>query len=390
MQTSRLLVLNRLEKGPCFSMGNYQLPTFTTHFPWKPYAIFEVGEKQRPDNFNWGYSMKKPFIASVLAGAILLGTPAMFPNTTFAATVGEIENSVSLRTGPSTSDERIRYLREGEEVTILEKTNSYWYKVRDRYGNVGYTSTSDKYISVSSSNSTVSSGSSESVGEIVRSVSMRTGPGTDYNRIRYAQTGERVTILEQPNRYWYKIRDRYGDIGYISSSTQYINVSGGSAPAPKPQTSSSSTVPLSAKVEKLVSVGKSYLGTPYEFGSSRYDNSTFDCSDFVKTVFREALGITLPSDSRKQGEYIKNKGNIKTSWEDLEPGDIMFFMSYRGSSPSDYKGVDKLSERITHNGIYIGDGKILHTYSKESGGVRIDVIDGRQWENRFLFGGSAF
>jgi hypothetical protein len=32
--------------------------------------------------------MKKPFIASVLAGAIILGTPAMFPTASYAATVG--------------------------------------------------------------------------------------------------------------------------------------------------------------------------------------------------------------------------------------------------------------------------------------------------------------
>jgi hypothetical protein len=52
------------------------------------------------------------------------------------------------------------------------------------------------------------------------------------------------------------------------------------------------------------------------------------------------------------------------------------------------KGVDKLSERITHDGIYLGDGKILQTYSKDSGGVRIDSIEGTHWEKRFLFGGS--
>ena len=32
---------------------------------------------------------------------------------------------------------------------------------------------------------------------------------------------------------------------------------------------------------------------------------------------------------------------------------------------------------------------MLHTYSIESGGVRTDSIDGKQWENRFLYGGSV-
>lgn len=44
---------------------------------------------------------------------------------------------------------------------------------------------------------------------------------------------------------------------------------------------------------------------------------------------------------------------------------------------------------LPHNGIYLGNGKVLQTYSKESGGVRIDSIEGRHWEYRFLFGGST-
>ncbi|MNP51573.1 hypothetical protein D3C76_1459050 [compost metagenome] len=67
----------------------------------------------------------------------------------------------------------------------------------------------------------------------------------------------------------------------------------------------------------------------------------------------------------------------------------MFFMSYKGSKASDYRGINKSTARITHNGIYLGNGKILQTYSKESGGVRIDKIEGTQWEKRFLFGGSV-
>jgi len=140
--------------------------------------------------------------------------------------------------------------------------------------------------------------------------------------------------------------------------------------------------------EAIITAGKKYMGTPYEFGSSRTSTRTFDCSDFVRQAYLEGVKIKLPGDSRSQAAYAKSNGRIVRRWQDLKPGDIMFFMSYRGSKASNYKGIDKMKQRVTHDGIYLGNGKVLHTYSKESGGVRIDDFRGRHWEYRFLYGGS--
>lgn len=141
--------------------------------------------------------------------------------------------------------------------------------------------------------------------------------------------------------------------------------------------------------QKVIEAGKDYMGTPYEFGSSRSNTKTFDCSDFVRQAFMDGAGIILPKNSRTQAEYVKELGNTTTNWRQLKPGDILFFMSFKGTDRSDYAGIDKSRQRITHNGIYLGNGKILHTYSNESGGVRIDNIEGKHWEYRFVFGGSA-
>ncbi|BCG60440.1 C40 family peptidase [Paenibacillus sp. URB8-2] len=153
--------------------------------------------------------------------------------------------------------------------------------------------------------------------------------------------------------------------------------------------SQSTAVQTSNLRENVINSGMKYLGTPYEFGSSRSNTQTFDCSDFVRQAYKEGTGVTIPPDSRKQGAYVKENGSHTKNWQELKPGDIMFFMSYRGNNESSYTGIDKNTARITHNGIYLGNGKILHTYSKKSGGVRIDNIPGTQWEKRFLFGGST-
>ncbi|MEY8744064.1 NlpC/P60 family protein [Bacillales bacterium AN1005] len=105
--------------------------------------------------------------------------------------------------------------------------------------------------------------------------------------------------------------------------------------------------------------------------------------------FIDALGIKLPADSRQQGAYVKAKGAVQTNWKNLKRGDLMYFMSYKGTKSSSYAGVNKSTARITHTGIYLGDGKVLHTYSNAGGGVTISDIAGKHWEYRFLFGGSA-
>lgn len=155
--------------------------------------------------------------------------------------------------------------------------------------------------------------------------------------------------------------------------------------------SSSDPAPASDDIEKVIADGMKYLGTPYEFGSDRDTKKTFDCSDFVRWIFDETLKVDLPSDSRKQGAYVKEHApdTVQTDWHKLKRGDLMFFMTYEGSDASDYKKVNKAAERITHVGIYLGNGRILHTYSKDSGGVRTDSFEGTAWEQRFLFGGSA-
>ncbi|NOU93887.1 SH3 domain-containing protein [Paenibacillus sp. LMG 31456] len=297
---------------------------------------------------------------------------------------GEILSSVSFRTGPSTDASRIRFLQKGEPVWVLEKVNSYWYKVGDKNNVIGYVSTGSQYIATtygvieepiedlfpSPPNAT-----------IVSSVSFRTGPDTNAGRIRYLPKGEEVLVLDKPNEYWYNIQDKNGVSGFVSTSSKYITTT-----YVEPYKQMNPTV----AAQKAIDAGMKYLGTPYEFGSSRSDTSTFDCSDFVRQSYLDGIGQLLPGDSRSQSAYVKAVGKTSSDWNKLKKGDLLFFMSYKGYSASSYSGINKSTETVTHVGIYLGDGKMLHTYSQESGGVRVDSIAGTQWELRFLHGGSTY
>ncbi|WP_010271524.1 C40 family peptidase [Paenibacillus senegalensis] len=225
--------------------------------------------------------------------------------------------------------------------------------------------------------------------KVVSSVNFREKPTTNgNNQIRFLKSGETLEIIGQPNSYWYQVKDKNGRTGYVSSSSKYVTrVSSGSS-SNNSSSGSKSNASASTKVERVIKAGQKYLGTPYEFGSNRSSTRTFDCSDFVRRAFIEGAGITLPSDSRKQGDYVKKVGKTTTNWKNLKRGDLMFFMSYKGTSKSSYPS-NKQSQRITHVSIYLGNGKMLHTYSNASGGVRVDSIANKHWEYRFMFGGSA-
>lgn len=297
---------------------------------------------------------------------------------------GVIVASVNFRTKPSTSGERIRFLRKGEFVWILEKVNAYWYKAKDAYGEIGYVSTSNKYIDSMFETELEPEEETffgEANGKVVASVNFRKKPSTGGERIRYLRKGEPLWVLSRYNAYWYQVMDKHGTTGFVSTSAKYVETT-----YQEPW----KTLSRADLAEQAIAVGLTYLGTPYEFGSDRYNPATFDCSDFVRHTFLSSVQLTLPGDSRKQAEFVRNlhDDRVKTNWRELERGDLMFFMGYKGYKASAYAGIDRMQETVRHVGIYLGDGQVLHTYSANSGGVRIDNVADSQWELRFLYGGS--
>lgn len=123
----------------------------------------------------------------------------------------------------------------------------------------------------------------------------------------------------------------------------YIIIGDGTGYKEVPATSN---LPLNKKQEKLISVAKAKLGTPYVWGASINSTTSFDCSSFTRYVYKKALGITLQRTSNVQGE----QGKKITSTSQLQAGDLIYFNTY---------STDR-ANGITHVGMYIGNGQMIH------------------------------
>ncbi|WP_316568248.1 C40 family peptidase [Neobacillus sp. YIM B06451] len=109
-----------------------------------------------------------------------------------------------------------------------------------------------------------------------------------------------------------------------------------------------------------ISVAKANMGKRYTWGGIS-PKSGFDCSGLVKYSFGKA-GKSLP---RTAGE-MWGKGKRVYS---LKPGDLVFYKTYKSSRP-------------THVGIYIGNGKFIHSASSK--GVSVSYLNNSYWKPRYV------
>ncbi|KAF1069398.1 MAG: Murein DD-endopeptidase MepH [Pseudomonas citronellolis] len=122
----------------------------------------------------------------------------------------------------------------------------------------------------------------------------------------------------------------------------------------------------SGRVSSILDRAFELIGTPYRFGG-RSEKTGFDCSGFVGYLFHEEAGINLPRSTRE----MINMDVPLVSKEDLQPGDLIFFNN-RGRG------------RVSHAGIYIGDGQFIHSASRRGGGVRVDRLDESYWRLSYM------
>lgn len=106
--------------------------------------------------------------------------------------------------------------------------------------------------------------------------------------------------------------------------------------------------------DSLVRLTRQQVGLRYKLGAVR-PGLAFDCSGLVKWVM-SMFDLHLP---RTAAEQAKVGIEVPKDTAQLIPGDLLFFG--RG-------------KRVTHIGIYVGDGKYVHAANHRVGVIESDIL----------------
>lgn len=119
---------------------------------------------------------------------------------------------------------------------------------------------------------------------------------------------------------------------------------------------------VAGRASDLVVNAMGFLGVPYKRGGNSAETG-FDCSGFVRAIYQQTVGLVLPrrADQQAASTQVIDK-------KELQPGDLVFFNTMRRT--------------FSHVGIYVGDGKFIH--SPRSGSeVRVEDMRQSYWQRRF-------
>jgi cell wall-associated NlpC family hydrolase len=116
------------------------------------------------------------------------------------------------------------------------------------------------------------------------------------------------------------------------------------------------------RASDLVVTAMGFLGVPYRRGGNSAATG-FDCSGFVRAIYEQTVGLILPRRANEQAAATQTIDK-----QDLQPGDLVFF--------------NTMKRAFSHVGIYVGDGKFIHS-PKPGAQVRVEDMGKNYWNRRF-------
>lgn len=101
--------------------------------------------------------------------------------------------------------------------------------------------------------------------------------------------------------------------------------------------------------DSITGFAQQFVGVPYVWGGNDLTKGV-DCSGLVQQVYKQ-FGISLPRTANEQSKAAQGYG-VKTSVNNLQPGDLMFWQNNMVSGSPQQGGVG-------HVAIYLGNGKYI-------------------------------
>lgn len=187
---------------------------------------------------------------------------------------------------------------------------------------------------------------------------IRTKPNNKYPVVYEAGINQVVVIKEKNEDGWYKVELPNGVLGWCRgvylANFKYFNDS---------TFVGISQSEIDKKLNSIVKIAKSKVGRPYVWAA--VGPNKFDCSGLMLYSYKQGAGIELSDYSAEQavrGRYIAKN--------ELKKGDLLFF-------DTSGKG------RVTHVGMYIGNGEFVHAANYKEG-VKISKVNESKYSSKYI------
>lgn len=283
----------------------------------------------------------------------------LFATTAWAETRGTVTgNKVNVRDAGSKSDSNVLYMvNKGEPVDITGEEGDYF---RVNLKNDENVYIAKEFVKVTQVDGIIT----EQV------VWMYETPADEESAIALLGTGDAV-VVTATYRDWY-LAEYEGLNGYILINSvdmpTYVNLSekapsGKKAAQVENTTENTLSYTGEAEPDEIINYAKQFLGTKYVYGAMN-PKKGFDCSGFVSYVMKN-FNISLTRNSSGMAS-----DGVSVSKDELQKCDLVFFATSGG-------------KKISHVGMYIGDGKFIHS-STYGGGVVITSLSEKYYSNCYV------
>lgn len=286
---------------------------------------------------------------------LILAAAFLIPSALAESAAAKTTDNLRLRKEPSLSAEVLDISKNGDSVSVTDtnpivNSDATWYAVIYK-GKAGYMSA--EFLKLL--NNDISVSEKGYINEPY--VRFRVQPNTNCDTIQILAGGTSVEITGTKDG-WYAVRHG-GKDGYVRCDLISLG------DAPTSAAANLGTLDANDAQRGLVESALTHLGKPYIYGNE--GPNSFDCSGFTSYVYKQygyTINRTALDQYRLTGRAVESKAN-------LLPGDLVFFYTTSRTT-------------VSHVGLYIGDGKFVHSSSgKNSKCVVISPINEGYYNERY-------